>query len=185
LKLFFSKISFSIKLLACQVELDAARHVEPNLHLIGHSGGYNASSYDECFDKCDADPKCAAACFTVTISRKVGETRPLCFSYKFGFNQKVSTVMAWTAYIKPEVNKELANTDMLKKEFPKVTRRRKLLNHYDAFDTLTPSQCFRTCKLSFKCGAASFTADLVWTYNCFLFRHGEFKVSSFSDFKFK
>jgi hypothetical protein len=90
-----------------------------------------------------------------------------------------------TAYIKPLVAAEITDSRKLADEFAEIKPRTKLANYYDAFDTLIPSQCFKLCKESKVCGAASFTTDPECLFNCFLFRPAEFvKQTNLKAFEF-
>jgi hypothetical protein len=146
--------------------------VKPNVRLFGHYAVLKASTTYECFARCDADLKCAAACLIQPSG---------CLLYKYGF-EETSRINGATAYIKPEVVAELAlGADKLNYRFPIVHQATRLINHYDMFDTLTPSQCFDTCKQSWRCGAAAFSGDNKWLYNCQLYRSGQFKVGSYQE----
>jgi hypothetical protein len=142
----------------------AVRDLEPNTHLIGNYEFNKTASQEECYNICDEDFRCAAACFTFPTE---------CRFYKFGFEQ-LSESVGSTAYIKPEVKSEMSILDKLTDTFPLVKQHTRLNGYYHNFDTLTPSECFRACKKSAKCGGASFTFETKWRYNCFLCRAGEF-----------
>jgi hypothetical protein len=56
---------------------------------------YRTFNEDECFDICDVETKCAAACFTNSDT---------CRFFRFGFEGQAGQTSA-TAYIKPEVSR--------------------------------------------------------------------------------
>jgi hypothetical protein len=136
-----------------------------NTRLYNHFARYKAVNSRDCFDKCDADFKCAAACFTLPSA---------CRLYKYGF-ERVAGVSDSTAYVKEKVSRAMSESE-LSAAYPVVVRARKLVgeNMYN-FDTLTPEQCFRACKVSKVCGAAAFTAEIHELYNCYLFKSDGFK----------
>jgi hypothetical protein len=70
------------------------------------------------------------------------------------------------------------NNDKLNLTFPVVKTSTRLFGHYLSFDTLTPAQCFNSCKLNASCGGASFTTDRKWAHNCFLCHRYNFTQSS-------
>jgi hypothetical protein len=131
---------------------------------------HEAASQEECFDMCDADSKCAAACFCITTSK--------CNLHKFGFTTLQVDIEQWSSYIKPAVVNE---QDILKSDVQVVKESTRFVNSYDSFDTLTPSQCFKQCKAKSGCGAASFTTDIKQAFNCFFFKSGEFTASDDKD----
>jgi hypothetical protein len=145
----------------------------------------DTGSASECFAKCDADDKCAAASFLTSESENRAErmlpisfTTTECSLHKFGFVKKVqeaSETDEWTSYIKSEVSKYLEDVDILTIEFPLVQQRQRLINFYNNSNALTPLQCFRACNESIECAAASFTTDIHWSCNCYFFREGEYK----------
>jgi hypothetical protein len=141
------------------------RYVQPNTALIGQNFSSKSTTADMCFVECDSTQKWAAACFI--------DTPPKCLLFKYGFEQRFA-ITGSTSFVKPEVTEDMVNMDKLNDKFPIVKQYLKLINHYDNFDTLTPSLCFSTCKISVRCAAASFTTDIRWPYNCFLFKRGEF-----------
>jgi hypothetical protein len=127
------------------------------------------SDQDECFDKCDEDPSCAAVCLTHPDK---------CRFFKFGFELLTGTADS-TAYIKPQVAADMSQSSMgkLNSRFPIVKLSTKFSNHFVSQDMLTPSMCFSACRIVVKCGAASFTTDPKSERNCFMFRPGEFTES--------
>jgi hypothetical protein len=134
-----------------------------NTRLLNHYTEYESATADECFDLCDVDKVCAAACFVFPGK---------CRLFKFGF-KRVSQrdgEEESTAYVKPEVDEEMSSIDKLSFKFPLVKQNTKLLGHYTSFDTLTPSECFKACKLSRRCGGATFTTDATFSNNCHLSR---------------
>jgi hypothetical protein len=140
------------------------------LYRAGFYAQQNTTTADECFDKCDADFRCAAACYTSPFE---------CRFYKFGF--KVRPYFGGSStYIKPEVIDELAvnNNDKLSRTFPVVKTSTRLFGHYKDLDTLTPAHCFNSCVLSKRCGGATFTTDRKWPHNCFLCDRFRFTQSS-------
>jgi hypothetical protein len=141
------------------------------MRLYEHFAQFNTTSQDKCFDKCDADPRCAAACLT-----QPGQ----CRLFKYGFDQ-ADGISGSTAYIKPEVTAALASASQLSDKFPGLKPNTKLVNHYDAFDTLTPFKCFNSCKKIPSCDAASFTIDNSQPFNCFLFKKNQYTVSGDRD----
>jgi hypothetical protein len=132
----------------------------------------NTTTSDQCFDKCDADFRCAAACFTFPNE---------CRFYKFGFESIVNSVGS-CAYIRPEVRDEMSanNIDKLNQTFPIVKTSTRLFGHYHNFDTLTPAHCFKVCASSTRCGGATFTTDNnnKFPHNCFLCQRLQFTQSS-------
>jgi hypothetical protein len=127
----------------------------------------NAGGASDCFDKCEADAKCAAASFQ----------SPECSLLKFGF-EKESDVSDCTAYIKLEVVVDMTGMEKLTNKFPIVKLKTRLLGFYSNIDTLTPSQCFDTCKASSDCGGATFTTDAKKPKNCFISHPGSFTEST-------
>jgi hypothetical protein len=126
---------------------------------------------DTCFGRCDADPRCAAACLTQPDQ---------CRLFKYGF-ERADEISGSTAYIKPEVVDALASASQLSDRFPGLMPNTKLVNHYDAFDTLTPFKCFSTCKGIPSCDAASFTTENSQPFSCFLFKKNQYTVSEERD----
>jgi hypothetical protein len=138
--------------------------------LFGHYAESRQSSSlpNECFDKCDDDFRCAAACFTLPDE---------CRFYKFGFEQLSDEVTSGsTSYVKREVLNAMASMDKLNNTFSVVKSKARLIGRLQGFDTLTPAQCFRACRASGECSAASFTVDTTWENNCFLTRDEHFVV---------
>jgi hypothetical protein len=128
-------------------------------------------SQDECFDKCDGESRCAAACITPFAQ---------CQLFNYGF-ERTDGITDFTSYIKPEVSEALASEGKLSIMYPVVKINTRLVTHYDAFDTLTPAQCFKLCSASRMCGGASFTVEIERDTNCFLFKGGEFTESTDAD----
>jgi hypothetical protein len=157
--------------LQIEAQDQATPAVLENTRLLGHYGEFKTQSQDECIGKCDADFKCAAACFAYPAQ---------CRLFKFGFEQ-INEISGSTAYIKPEVAAELASIDTLGDKYPTIKQNVKLANFMDHFDSLTPSQCFKQCKVSRSCGAASFTTETKWLHNCYFYSPGAFKESTNPD----
>jgi hypothetical protein len=148
--------------------------VDPKVRLTGHFAEYEADTSKDCFDKCDADSKCAATCFFTKLDEmnEMNETISNCLVYKYGFNRTEAND-SWTAYIKPDV--EVEDPELLGQNFLTVKPNTRFAGHhecYNNFDALTPSLCFKQCKLSVMCGAASFTTDIEFFHNCFQFKRG-------------
>jgi hypothetical protein len=138
--------------------------------LIGHYDQHDLPTNIDCFERCNSDPKCAAACFT-TLSDESGEASTLCYSFKFGFRKK-TVLDGSSAYIKPEVARETKQLSSLGDEFPTVKQNARYsttYQHYDNFDALTPAQCFKQCKASRICSAASFSMNTETEQNCFIY----------------
>jgi hypothetical protein len=145
-----------------------------NTRLIGQSIPSKSTTASQCFTECDSNPQCAAASFPESPS-------PKCQLFKFGFEQRFRT-QGWSSFVKPEVSDDIENMDKLTVKFPIVKLNTRLVNSYDNIDTLTPSMCFDTCRRSFQCAAASFTTDIRWSNNCFLFKKGFFESSEDLEF---
>jgi hypothetical protein len=62
--------------------------------------------------------------------------------------------------------------------YPFVRQGTRLTGSYVNLNKLTPLRCFIACKESEECGAASFTTDLQWLNNCFLFKKNAYNASS-------
>jgi hypothetical protein len=146
----------------------------PDSYLVGNYAQEKTTTSDECFDKCDAELRCAAACFTLTNE---------CLFYKFGFKIRTNYTGS-CAYIKPQVNDEMAanNNDKLNRTFPLVKTNTRIfgVNYhvFDMFDTLTPSECFNACAQRKKCSGASFTIDHKRPHNCLLCHRLHFTPST-------
>jgi hypothetical protein len=138
--------------------------------LLGHYAEHKFTLKDECFDRCDADPRCAAACFTQPQQ---------CRFFKYGF-ERANGISGATAYVKPLVSEALADEHKLTEMYT-VVKNKKLRNPYDTIDTLTLAQCFKLCKSSRMCGGASFTSDPKWMNNCFLFKSANVTESEDRD----
>jgi hypothetical protein len=130
---------------------------------------FKTISEEGCFDKCDADPKCAAACLTVPLT---------CRLFKYGF-QQVNSIGGSSSYIKAQVLAEL--NSQLAVKFPTIKPRTMFLNYYDAFDTITPSLCFATCTASQACAAASFTTGVKYLFNCYMYKSGQYRTSQSAE----
>jgi hypothetical protein len=146
------------------------RDIVEGLRLFIHYDLKNTKTSNECFNSCDDQAtKCAAATFTIAEGWPKEQN---CIFFKYGFTQKEES--DWNAYIKPVVQEEM---DRDPSEMPGVDQNQRYKNHFDAFDALTPSMCFKKCKNTIRCGAASFTVDSKWLYNCYLFALGKFDSS--------
>jgi hypothetical protein len=140
--------------------------------LLNHYVQYKIAIEDVCFGKCDEDFKCAAACLTYPDT---------CRLFKYGFD-RADEITGATAYIKPEVTAELAiDLSTLNETYPAIKPNTRPVNFYDTFDALTPSQCFKQCKMSRMCAAASFTSDNKYLNNCYLIKSDSFKESDDRD----
>jgi hypothetical protein len=140
-------------------------YVLTNTRLVDQYSTKTTTTVAECFDQCDSDERCGAACFTLPTQCRLSQ---------IGFAQVTS--VGSTAYIKPDVSDEMANMDTLGIEFPVVKQRTRLSNHYGNVYKLKPSLCFADCQESEKCGAATFTFYDQWSLNCFYFeaeKYGE------------
>jgi hypothetical protein len=133
-----------------------------NVKLVKHYKEFDSTSQDECFETCDIDNVCAAACHLSPNT---------CRFFKLGFEQ-LNGNPGSSAYIKPEVKPEITNTLKLNDTFPLVKLNTKLISFYYELDTLAPSQCFLACQQITNCGGASFTKDTNLSHNCFLSRPG-------------
>jgi hypothetical protein len=133
--------------------------------LQGHYAEHSNVSQNACFAMCSEDFRCAAACCIYP---------DVCRLFKYGF-ERADGIVGSTAYVKPEVVREMAG--QLGDVFPNVRHSIRFTNEYDLFDTLTPSQCFRQCNNSKRCGGASFTTDNQWVNNCYLYKTGQFQIS--------
>jgi hypothetical protein len=121
----------------------------------------------DCFYKCDKDSRCAAASFTASQ----------CNLHKFGFVQNTSANPTdYSSYIKLEVKMAMLKSQNLADKFPFVQYNTRYTSNYDSFDALTPLQCFKTCKESDLCAAASFTTNIDMPFNCFFFEQGMFEA---------
>jgi hypothetical protein len=136
------------------------QYIQANTRLAGHYEEPKTSSTDECFEICDADESCAAACLTLP-----GQ----CRLFRFGF-ETIGNTSESTAYVKPEVAADMANMSSLINKFPTVKMRTKILNFYHRFSAMTPSRCFNACKQSASCGGASFSGKPADSFNCYLCR---------------
>jgi hypothetical protein len=153
--------------------------VEKSVRLIGSYAEHPTTTAEECFDSCDADSKCAAASFT-TLPEQKKKLASLCLFYKFGFIRTPGANDAWTSFIKPEVAAELVGLKTLTKRFRDVKLGTQFVNHthyYENVDTLTPSSCFSRCKESELCASASFTVDVVFVHNCFLYKKSSVELT--------
>jgi hypothetical protein len=150
---------------ATQVE---SRAVEENIRLLDKFKDVKIESQADCFDECDEDLKCTAACFKIPNK---------CTLHKFGFEKVTTNSSGWSSYIKPEVVAEIAVLHKLNETFPLIRQQTRLFGHYQSFNTLSPSRCFAVCQQSSRCAAASFTIDTDWLYNCYLFKAGQYTAS--------
>jgi hypothetical protein len=101
--------------------------------------------------------------------------------YKYGFQHQIDWINnGGNVYIKPDVMLEMTAAEV---EFAGVVEQSTQLvgKLCDAFDTVTPSQCFAACELSMHCGGASFTSNYARVYNCFLFVSGQFTAENSTD----
>jgi hypothetical protein len=147
-----------------------------NTRLLGHYAEFKTvSGQTDCFDKCDEDPRCAAASLTVLPDISS------CRLFKFGFDMSEG-IRGTNAYIKPEVSEELLTMSTLNEMFPVIRANTKLVNPYDMVDALTPSQCFKPCTVSRECAAASFTTETKYVYNCYMYKKGQFREDAQGEF---
>jgi hypothetical protein len=152
------------------------RLVLTHTRLTGLSTASRAVSEDSCFSKCESNSKCAAAGYFNKKSSS-SSSSPTCFFFKFGFEQRYPS-RGWTAFVKPEVSDDMANMDTLTEKFPFVYLDTRYANSYGRFNALAPSECFKACQQSARCGAASFTTNASWSENCLLFKQDDFRTTS-------
>jgi hypothetical protein len=158
-------IPSSVIIAAGLVEDRRSKDILKKIRLFGNVfAKHDTSNASECFDKCDADVRCAAAC----------SKKSECDLLKYGFEKVQSD--AWTSYTKPEVSYEIANFDRLAGELS-IKYSTRFTKAYEGSDTLTPSLCFRRCNESVDCAAASFTVDPKSQQNCFLYKKGVYGLS--------
>jgi hypothetical protein len=149
-----------------QITKTEAYREEQNIILNGYNTESKTSSSTECFDKCDAEVMCAAACFTLPNT---------CRLLRYGFNQTDDNTLNSVSYIKAIVVTEIyIGEPKWNTTFPVVQSKTRFFKHYDLLSVTTPSQCFKKCKESVECDGASFTTDPTWSVNCALFHPGEF-----------
>jgi hypothetical protein len=126
------------------------------------------ASVDDCFEKCEADVRCAAASFTPSD----------CYLHKFGFVHKVLDSGAWTAFVKLAVSED---ADKLSERFPTAKQNTRYTSGSGSGSTglnvLTPSLCFKQCAERDECAAASFTTNIYSDRNCYMFAENEFVKS--------
>jgi hypothetical protein len=138
-----------------------SKFIFPETSLSGFYSVYQTGSMNECFDLCDNDLVCAAAAWLISPDQ--------CRLFKFGFKRtSLDRNNNSVAYIKSDVLAELASLDKLNETFHHVKNNTQFVGFYKSIETLTPSECFVTCKKSMRCGGASFTTDQNSLDNCFL-----------------
>jgi hypothetical protein len=129
--------------------------LEENANLPGEYAGYKSTSESFCFQLCDADPKCAISFFTAEF----GECRFFNTNYEKTMTYSKSKSVC---HFKPERLKE-------NPEFTNIKQNTRISGTYE-FTTNTLSKCFKSCRDSEDCAAATFSMKIESKSGCFHFK---------------